>query len=287
MTYYCTLDEAKDELNASGTIGDDTLLRRIRQASRRADSIMNPRLARPYFAPWIEQREYPVLDYAVSSLYNTLELDHWLLAFTAVTLAGTDITATTQQHPSLARSFKRLQRTASGYRWYDYDNNTDLLPVFVAVTGTWGYHGDYNNAWVKVDDLTATLNATDVTSTMTVADVDGDDPFGYANRISPGALLKIGTEFCEVTGGINTSTNVATIRRAVNGSTIATHAIGDDVYRWYAEESIRRVIARQAGLMYARIGAYQQETLDGVGVITYPTDLLTELKDILTEYTYG
>jgi hypothetical protein len=39
-----------------------------------------------------------------------------------------------------------------------------------------------------------------------------------------------------------------------------------------------RAVTRQAALLYTRRGAFQVETLDGVGAITYPQDLIAELQ---------
>jgi len=50
---------------------------------------------------------------------------------------------------------------------------------------------------------------------------------------------------------------------------------------------VRRVTARQAGLLYARRGAYEQQTITDVGVITYPADLLSELRGVLQGFQFA
>jgi hypothetical protein len=86
---------------------------------------------------------------------------------------------------------------------------------------------------------------------------------------------------------VNTTTNVLTIRRGVNGSTPAAHVATTAINVWQVEEPVKRACIRQSAMMYARRGAFQVEVLDGIGVVTYPQDLLVELKNVLTEFMYG
>jgi hypothetical protein len=154
----------------------------------------------------------------------------------------------------------------------------------IKVTGIWGIHNNYSGAWVKYDDLAADINAS-VTS-LTVADSDGADPWGFTPRFSPGSFLRIGTEYILVTA-VNNTTNVLTVRRGVNGSTAAAHSTNDDVEVWQVEEPIRRVCIRQSGLLYTRRASYQVETVEGAGTVSYPQDLLFELQGTLNGYVYG
>lgn len=281
--YYCTLDEAKDELKASGTIDDNKLLRFIRQVSRRIDKIMGNRAGRPYFAPYLEARKFRMDGRHLDSYRNTLLLRGAppLLSITSVTADGTDVSSVVEGYPQGDPFFRLIRITSSGDPWASYINSDD--PPYAVVTGVWGYHSDYANAWLAVDALAAGQAAGD--SNLTVADVDGADPYGITPRISVGALLKLDSEF-ELVTATNTSTNVVTITRGQQGTTAAAHALAADVAVFQVEDPIRRVVARQAALMYARIGAFQVETVDGVGAVSYPQDLLHELEATLTEYQY-
>jgi len=284
MIYYCTLAEAKDELLAELSVDDDKLMRSIWQVSRRIDQIMGGRSGRPFFAPYAEARKFALDARHIDSQLNTLLLRGAppLLSFSSALADTTDVTAVCEGYPSGDPFFRELRITSSGEWWYSYGCDGDD-PVYATITGVWGYHSDYTNAWLAVDALAAGI-AANVTS-LTVADVDGDDPNGLAPRISRGALLKIDSEFLLATATA-TATNIVTVKRGMLGTTAAAHLIAAPVYIYQVEEPIRRVTARQAGLMQARRGAYQEQTFDGVGVISYPRDLLGELQAVLQEYQH-
>lgn len=281
--YYCTLDEAKDELKASGTIDDNKLLRYIRQVSRRIDRIMGNRAGRPYFAPYLEDRKFRMDGRHIDSYRNTLLLRGAppLLSITSVTADGTDVSGAVEGYPQGDPFFHRIRITSSGDPWASYISSDD--PPYAVVTGVWGYHSDYASAWLAVDTLAAQQAAG--ASSLTVANVDGADPYGIIPRISAGALLKLNDEF-ELVTATNTTTNVVSTTREQQGTSAAVHALAAPVAVFQVEDPIKRVTARQAAMMYARIGAFQVETVDGVGAVSYPQDLLHELAVTLTEYQY-
>jgi hypothetical protein len=284
---YCSLAEARSELKSSSTVDDKQVLRYIRQVSARIDGLLNPGARRPYFAPYVETRRFPIDPGHVDSLRGVFRLTDPLLALTTAVAAGTDITALVEGYPPASSPIRALWFLNSGYDWYSYCSSSGRRPEFLAVTGLWGFHRNYAGAWVTIDNVTTTAVTPSATS-FTVADVDGADPDGFSPRLSAGHLIRFGSasEINEVTG--TTGTNTAQMRRAVNGSSApsADYAIGTAVQVWQTEDVIRRVVARQAALMYARQGAFQVETLDGVGSISYPQDLLTELSSVLNEYQY-
>lgn len=285
---YCSLAEAKRELKAVNASDDDVLLGYIRQVSRRLDSIQSPQNMRmPYFEPFQDQQIIEVKPTMIDSRYsNSLRLPKPLLSFSAVSLNSQDITSVLEQYP-LGQSPITALRLTNFTSWYSYCSGVPG-PHYLRVTGLWGYHRDYTNAWEKYDDVT-TNPFTPAQTVFTVADVDGLDPFGLSPRFSPGQLIRIGsgTEIMVVTD-TDTVLNTVTVQRAQYGTTISAvdYAVGEDVNVFQVEQTIRRVTARQAGLLYARKGAFEAQQLDGQGIAQYPTDLLTELKQALTEYQY-
>lgn len=286
MTLYCSLTDAKDENKATGTTDDNYLLRAIRTVSRRIDREFAAK--RPVFAPVIETRKIRSDSTRVNSWDNTLRLDGPLLAVTTVSIGTTALTVGTnvEGYPDVNMPpFSHLRITkCDTYHWYYNDCDDCRAPLFATITGTWGFHSDYTNAWQKVDDLAADITSS--ATSLTVADIDGADVYGITPRIAAGSLLKLDTEFIEVTA-TNISTNVATVRRGVNGSTAAAHTTGADVYVWQVEDPIRRVTARQAGLLYARRGAFTTVEITGLGSeVRYPADLLPELRAVLQDYSY-
>lgn len=283
MSFYCSLAEARDELKAtSNTLDDNRLLRYVRMVSHRINRIMSGRAYVPYFWPVTRQESLLIDARHIDSYRNTLLLRGLppLLAVSTVSADGTDISSAIEGYPQGSPYFDQLRITSSGNGWYSYlCNGCD--PGYALITGVWGYHSDYANAWAQVDALTVTQTAG--ATSFTVADVDGADQDGITPRLSPGNLVKIGDEI-ELVTAVNTGNNVVTASRAQNGTTAAERLLGVAVKVWQTEDPIRRITARQAALMVARQGAFQVETVDGVGAISYPQDLLHELAAVLTEY---
>lgn len=286
MLSYASLSEAKAELGAKATYaGDDRrLYAYTRMVSRRIDQIMTGRSTRPYFGPYLEARQLLIDGSRVDNYHSTFLLDKPLLEYSALTAGGTSVFATSEGFPQGATPYNLLRMTASGSPWYTYFCTSDGNPAYAVITGVWGYHSDYANAWLAVDTLSAQL--TSGTDVMTVANVDGLDDYRLEPRFSAGMLLKIDSEYLLVTD-VDVSQNKVYLKRPANGTTEATHSSGATVYRWETEEPIRRVAARQAAMLYARIGAFQSKSFDGVSEMTYPQDLLKELAVTLQEYMYG
>lgn len=280
MTLYATLAQAKSELQASLTVQDPLLLGLVRTASRRLDRLFQSR--RPLFAPFVESRQFRVNAQAVNSWDNTFYFPDNLLALSAVTAGTTVLTVGTdvEAWPSLASPIHRLHLLLAK-SWYDYQTNNQT-PLYVTINGIWGFHTDYPNAWAHVDDLAG--NISDSATSITVANVDGADLYGVTPRISAGNLLRIGTEYLEVTA-TDTAANTATVRRGVNGSTAAAHVTGDDVETWQVEEPVQR-IARQVAFMAARRGAFESQSITDLGVINFPSDILGEIRGVMAAYGY-
>lgn len=283
---YCSLADARAELKADSTVDDDRLLRFVRQTSARINAIMSPRTRRPIFEPYIEERGFVLRSRDIASAANAFYFRDMLLAFTAARVNATDVTASLELWPLSHTPVKAVRFVNGIHSWYEWCRGYD--PSYVYVTGTWGIRADYSHAWVAYDSV-KTNPVTPADTSFLVNDAGGDDPYGLTPRFSPGQLLRIGagTEIMLVTAA-DTTTDIISISRAQNGSSLpaGNYAAGETVYVFEPEEQIRRVVARQAALMYARLGAFQVETLDGVGVITYPQDLLVELEHVLTEFQY-
>lgn len=291
MALYATLADARGDNKAEGTADDNRMLRYLRTISRRVDNDFrwSPDWPiRPIFEPYIETRPFSLTSKVVNSALNTLIVPSSLLALTGVTVGDETLTVGTHVEgwPDNTLPIRQLRLIDNSTGWYGYDCDACDEPVLVTITGTWGIHRDYANAWAKVDDIVTTaLTASLTNTTLKVADVDGADLYGLTPRISAGNLLRIESEYLEATA-TDTANNTATVRRAVNGSTLAAHAIGADVEVWLVEDSIRNEVARQAAMMNARRGAYQTVEITGVGEVRYPVDLLSSLKAVLDEFKY-
>lgn len=281
MTNYTTLARAKAEIKASSTVNDAVVRQNIITVSKRIDAVLgSPR--RPFFAPYTEQRDFLITADRVNTLDNTFLLKDHILSMSAVLKQTTTVTSFAEIYSYGEEVATMLRLTNTSYSWYP-NNATQQQKIYV--TGVWGWNQDYANAYDSVDTIQNAGGINTSVTSITVADADGADLDGFTPRFSPGNLIRIGSELLDVTA-VNTTTNILTVRRGVNGTTAAAHdqTTAIEVYR--VDERVDRITARQAALLYARRGAFQVETLDGVGVITYPQDLLTELRNSLTEFLY-
>lgn len=271
--------------NASTTITASvkaTLLGYIRMISRRLDLDFGAR--RGLFTPYIETRKKALSSMQVNSLLNTFAFDDPLLELSALSIGGSSMTIGTDVvlYPDPDTPPFHALRLDTGLTWYGYPNSGD--PVFVTLTGTWGLHRDYANAWMKVDDLAADITASQLT--LTVADSDGENPYGESPRLSAGHLIRIGSEFLQVYK-VDDGTNTLTTQRGMYGSTAAAHTSGDDVYVWRVEEPVKHVIARMAAFIWSRQGTYSTVEVQGMSEIRYPPDLLMEFRAVEQDYANG
>ena len=286
MTWYATLADAKNELKANTTINTTEgpkLADKVRIASRRADAMFRSR--RPFFAPYSETREWLVEPSRINSGLRLFHFDTSLLALSTVVVGTTTLAVGTTVEAwrrSPDRPFKAIRLMSSGNNWYQYCNNDD--PVLVTIGGFWGYHPDWANAWDSVDTVQEDpLSA--VATTLTVTDVDGADGWGFTPRFSRGSLLRIESEYLEVTALPNEA-NTLTVIRGVNGTTAAAHVQNTAVEVFRVHDPVRRAVARQAAFLYARRGAYESSSVSDLGVVNFPSDLLAEFRHIMMELAY-
>lgn len=292
---YASLADCASIMTATNTISNtdqqDRLLRCAYTATRRIDGLMYSRLN--YFAPNIETRSIPVTQRNVNGALGVLQLNSPLLSFTSVSLSSTG-------NPSVSNTVNNVslyppnQSPAQGLSigsccgtWWSVCSGCFGGALFAAVTGAWGYNKDYANAFPELDTITTVGGINASVTSFTVADADGDDEYFTAPRFSRGQLLQVETEWMELRN-VDYATNTLTVARGVNGSTAAAHIQTTPVAVYRPDDVIRWATARQAGLLYARQGAYTTVEVQPNGSeIRYPVDLLVELRASLQEYAYG
>lgn len=284
MTYYCTLARARVELDAKEVDAEEgqVLLDKIDQVSRRIDNLMQSDL--PYFAPFLESRQVLVERGRVNSTLNTFRLDGNLLELTSVQLGGATLVvgSDVEAFPPSMSPIKELRLKRRDLSWYDASSITDDDLLFVTVTGVWGYRRRGATRWLRVGTLGAGID--DSESTLSMTGLSGETSTGGQPKLSPGSLIRIGSEYMPVLSTNGDSDRFEVIR-GDNGTTAAAHALGDAIEVWQVEEPIAHVTAKQAALLYSRQGAYETRVADGMGGATvYPSDLLAELKGALNGY---
>lgn len=290
MTMYCTLADVRAELKAVSTTEDNALLTYIEQVSRRIDLEMGSEFA-PFFAPYTEARQYLVTPDRVNSLFNTFLFVDPLLTLTAVSLGATALTLSTQVEAQALKPghpYQRLWLKSKALTWYDCNCGASwpYEPLYVTITGVWGHHPRYANAYTSVDTITTVGGINASVTSFTVVDVDGARPNGITPRLSAGNVILVDDELMHVSA-TNTTTNTVTVQRGVNGTAAAAHAQGTAVEVYSVDTTIQRVTARQAALLYARRGAFEVTSITDVGVTSYPQDLLTEMRAALQQFAYA
>ena len=94
----------------------------------------------------------------------------------------------------------------------------------VQVTGIWGWHDDWDNAWLNIID-TLQLPLSEYSNVLFVDDVDGGTPYDSGPRFKVGQFLRIEDEYM-LARKISTDSNYVTVKRGVNGTTVVSHDAG-------------------------------------------------------------
>lgn len=286
MNRYATLDQAKMEARMKDGFegADDNALAYLNRAlyfvSARIDQETNYTFWPDIRTEYYDAKGPHILDYRMLELAKMpfLSLTTVTDALGNTLVAGTDY----YPYPRGETPITMLRLIAgSGRSWTIY--STDWRDA-IAITGIAGYHEKYGDAWVSSGDSVQDAGGIDSSTTLiTVVDVDDEDAYGQTPRFSPGNLIRIGTEFCEVVK-TNPSSNTLTVRRGVNGSTAAAHDEATAIDVFQVEPNIQRAALRWVGYLLHRRGAYEQTSFDGVATVTFPPDAPGEVKTILDQY---
>lgn len=267
---YCGIRDEDGNVESSVT-GDMLILRFCQRASRLFD-----RWTRRHYYPLMATRYY---DHAES---RSVRLDADLLAVTTFTTSNTGTTVTAAQYHLIPYNEYPKYRvdivTSSGVTL----SYSGTLQQADAITGTWGYHTDWANAWLDSgDDLAAAISSATAT-TFTVANADGADVYGRTPRFKERQLLKIDSEYLYLSG-INEQTNTLTVVRGVNGSTAATHDNASDVYVYEPEEAISGAISRWATYLYRQKDKTEMDTqaFPEIGMVTTPAGLPADVREVI------
>lgn len=211
------------------------------------------------FYPSIETR---VFDFDEQYL---LRLDEDLLSVTTFTTDNGDTTVTAGFIYLLAGdSYNiqpytriRLKRDESDYLGF---NTTPQRSQ--SVTGVWGYHEDYDNAFASSGAVIAeggTFSASDTTLTV-------DDGTAFER----GQTIQIDSEWLYIS---DISTNDLTVERGVNGSTAATHADATAISIYKPIRDVQRACLRLAMWFYAEEESalsYELQTAEDGSIIIPP-----------------
>lgn len=154
----------------------------------------------------------------------------------------------------------------------------------IQITGIWADRSPVSEAWVGSGDaLGGDISGALTDNILQVTDVDAEDMHFNAPRFSPGALIRIDSEYMQVRK-VNTSTNTLSVVRAVNGTEVAPHSTNAAIDLWRADEGIRTGVTRWTAMMYQRRAQFSRREIEGMNAKEFPTDMPGELKRILEQY---
>lgn len=290
MNTYTTLDSIRKyaTLASQSTADDEALLNLIDQASRAID-----RYTHRKFYPRLETRFYdhPKQD------SRALRLDDDLLDLkTFKTMNGACTVASGVMWLS----------TGGQWNYPPYDkiilkHNSGSVLNFSGtpqrsneVTGVWGYHEDYAQAWVN----TGTSLAADYTASAGSISLAGagsygaqaSDVNGIAPRIAVGDTLMIANHYFAVTAGSASGNGIVIVRPYINGTVPASIvsggsiASGASIAKWAPEPDIEWAAKRLTAWTYGqRDTPYQNITVNrALGTIqipqSWPPDVLDRME---------
>ncbi len=94
----------------------------------------------------------------------------------------------------------------------------------VTVTGIWGWHDDWPQAWISSGDRVSDETLSASSQHIYVSDADGPDIQGQSPRFQVGGLIRIDREYMRILS-VDTAADSIAVLRGVNGSQAAAHAI--------------------------------------------------------------
>ena len=265
---YEDLDEYQNlEVGESGTADD---VRDLRNFCTVASRLWDGSTRRKFY-PRSETRYYDHPDDA-----TLLKVDDDLLEV---------VTFTTQNGDEEVSSDDYYLMCGRSYNLMPYDRLTmipdgdmpfllysDRLQKANALTGIWGYHEEWADAWQNSNDAVVDDPLAAAASTLTVAGVGGKDIYGMAPRFKAQMLLKIEDEYLYITGK-NPAANTLVVVRGINGTTAVEHAAATAVYVYRPMEEIAHATRRLAAWLYAQRNtpfAEQMASVEISGVIIIP-----------------
>lgn len=281
MAYYGELTTLADVhaylTDTTNTAHDPTYLALIRSVSRDMEATSNrhfsPRVLTqlyntPEQAPWSARAEMPRYESVMAGGFGHarrhITLDDDLLEVTTL-LNGDGSTITAADYllePANAtpKELLKLKRSSSVVWLLNSSGESEQV---ISLTGIFGWHDDYANAWVQ---SLATIHP-GITAAATAVPLST----GGSALLKAGQLIKMGSEFAYISA--IPSTDNLTLVRGVNGSTAAIHADLTDIYTW-STPSIE-IICRTGVIAMARLrdNPVGESVRVGEAVFTTPKDV--------------
>lgn len=257
--YYCTIEDVRDALESKASAYDETRIgRAIEAATKDVDDVVQ--WHDEHFRPILETR-YFSWPAEQTSPYWRLWLDgNGLISISTLTSGGNTITASDYflEPQAYGPPYDRIEINRGGSASFDYTNSTSQRAV--SVTGLWGHSDDRETVGTLVgaiNDSVGTLTVSNgsmagvgdhllidderlIVTAKTWVDsgqnsggalaasvADGTLAVSDGTAFAAGELLLVNAERMLV---LDVAGNNLVVKRAVDGTTLAAHLTGQDVY---------------------------------------------------------
>lgn len=283
MNIYATVEEIREYLGHPDDLVDDDqrLMRFASSASRVFDSFTSRK-----FYP-----RYDAIGYDHPDGSSTILLDEDLLEVSSITTNNTGTTLTSSEyflmhgHQYDKTPYNTLctNTETTEFTWSGTRQRANV------VTGIWGFREDWANAWGDSGDTVQDNPLLSSATSLTVSDADSTDERGFSPRFQAGQLIRFGSastaEYAHITDVVG---DTLTIKREVNGSTVADQAQSTVIYIYRPQDDIYHAMLTLASHMYRRkdsIGSQDDRPLASPsGVVIMPNQLPSEVKSLLSKY---
>lgn len=262
------------------TIDDNILQRLLESAGRLISSYLGQRR----LLPWVELRLLPF-----SSTWGEVEFDQDLLELLEISSGDTGVIPSEDFLLQTQGFWPKARMILSNDSTYLLDEGGDPS-ISQEVSGVWGYHEDYDNAWI--DSLDKVVNdplLIDGTS-ITIEDLDGETYDFRSPRFLRGHLLRLqdidNFELVEVVKGVPGDDSVAdtiTVYRGVRGSTAREWPKETQIELWRSDLPSELAVQELVRVLYfLRQTDFQgiQQVL-GTGVVITPQTFPDHVADLL------
>ncbi len=271
-----------DSLASANTEDDALLFRLLNRASRAIDTY-----TRRKFYPTSETQFY---DYSESRQVRFG--DDLLSLTTAKYLNGACTIASGVMWLAAGRDWNRrpADRLVLNQSTGSVLNFTGTPQRAIEIGGIWGYHENWNDAWV---DTGACLSANYVASggSLSIAGAGSvgagaSDVLGDYPRIAVGDLIRIDDEWMQVTGGAVSGNGTVVVRPYANGTAAASHASGAGITRFSPEPDIEWCALRLASWRFGqRAQPYTEKQGNALtGSFSIPADFPGDVREVLERF---
>jgi hypothetical protein len=155
------------------------------------------------------------------------------------------------------------------------------------VTGIWGYHDNYNRAWIASNiSLGGAVDGATTTLTISANPDTTTDAYGRIPALSAGQLISVDTgsnqEWMVI---VKTTPTQLTVVRGERGTTGGAHSSGLAISVYEPPKDIQEAALRLAAYLFAQDSTDLGKTVyDAAGTKTVPAHWPPDIKDILDNY---